>query len=39
MIAKYVRYYVDNMAQELKDYPPVEAAAAVMRQIIYSNAG
>ena len=27
------------MAQELGDLPPVEAAASVMREIIYSNAG
>ena len=34
-ICRIIRYYVDNMAQELGDYPPVEAAANVMRQIIY----
>jgi 20S proteasome alpha/beta subunit len=33
-----VRYYIDAMKQELGNYPPVEAAAAVMRDIIYSNA-
>ena len=38
-IAKYVRYYVDNMSHELGDFPPVEAAASIMREIIYSNAG
>ena len=37
-IAKVVRYYIDAMKQELGNYPPVEAAAAVMRDIIYSNA-
>ena len=38
-IAKYVRYYVDVQATELGNFPPVESAAAIMRQIIYSNAG
>ena len=38
-IAKYVRYYIDNMSHELGNYPPVEAAASIMREIIYSNAG
>ena len=38
-IAKYVRYYIDNMSQELGNYPPVEAAASIMREIIYNNAG
>merc|ERR1712127_330808 len=38
-IAKYVRYYIDNMSHELGSYPPVEAAASIMREIIYSNAG
>ena len=38
-IAKYVRYYIDNMSTELGNYPPVEAAASIMREIIYSNAG
>jgi 20S proteasome subunit beta 1 len=38
-IAKYVRYYVDNQANELGNLPPVESAAAVMREIIYNNAG
>merc|ERR1719486_572634 len=39
MIARYVRYYIDNQAQELGNLPPVESAAAIMREIIYSNAG
>ena len=34
-----MRYYIDVQATELGNYPPVESAAAVMRQIIYSNAG
>ncbi len=38
-IAKYVRYYIDNMSHELGNFPPVEAAASVMREIIYNNAG
>ena len=38
-IAKYVRLYVDIQANELGNYPPVESAAHIMRQIIYSNAG
>ena len=38
-IAKYVRYYIDTQATELGDFPPVESAAAIMREIIYSNAG
>ena len=38
-IAKMVRYYVDVQASELGAFPPVESAAAIMRQIIYSNAG
>ena len=36
-IAKYVRYYVDVQANELGGLPYVESAAAIMRQIIYSN--
>ena len=39
MIAKYVRYYIDNQATELGGFPPVESAASVMREIIYNNAG
>ena len=38
-IAKYVRHYIDVQAQELGALPPVESAAAVMREIIYNNAG
>merc|ERR1719458_2123347 len=38
-IAKYVRYYVDVQAQDLQSLPPVESAASIMREIIYSNAG
>ena len=38
-IGKYVRYYVDVQANELGSLPPVESAASIMRQIIYSNAG
>jgi 20S proteasome subunit beta 1 len=38
-IAKYVRYYIDGMSHELGNFPPVEAAAQIMREIIYSNAG
>ena len=38
-IAKYVRYYIDIQANELGNFPPVESAAAVMREIIYNNAG
>ena len=34
-----MRYYVDVQANEIGGLPPVETAAAVMRQIIYSNAG
>jgi len=34
-----VRYYVDVQAQDLQSPPPVESAAALMREIIYSNAG
>ena len=34
-----MRYYVDVQANELGNFPPVESAAAIMRQIIYSNAG
>ena len=34
-----MRYYVDVQANEIGGLPPVESAAAVMRQIIYSNAG
>ena len=38
-IAKYVRYYVDIQAGQLGGAPPVESAAAVLREIIYNNAG
>ncbi|SRR5450830_248301 len=38
-IAKDVRYYIDYQAQELGGLPPVESAAAIMREIIYNNAG
>lgn len=38
-IARVVRYYIDIQAQEMGDYPPVESAASVMREIIYQNAG
>ena len=38
-IAKYVRHYIDIQANELGSLPPVESAASVMREIIYSNAG
>ena len=34
-----MRYYVDVQATELGNFPPVESAASIMRQIIYSNAG
>mmetsp|Transcript_4243 Transcript_4243/g.4042 ORF Transcript_4243/g.4042 Transcript_4243/m.4042 type:complete len:202 (+) Transcript_4243:51-656(+) len=36
-ISRYVRQYVDVMANELGNYPPVISAANVMREIIYSN--
>jgi len=36
-VAKYVRYYLDILATELGTFPPVKAAASVMREIIYSN--
>ena len=45
-IARYVRYYVDILAyyhflkfwsNELGGLPPVESAANIMREIIYSN--
>lgn len=36
-IARYVRYYMDIQASELGNLPPVESAATVMREIIYSN--
>lgn len=38
-IARYVRHYVDIQANELGNFPPVESAASVMREIIYNNAG
>ena len=38
-VAKYVRYYIDIQSTELGNFPPVESAAKIMRQIIYSNAG
>lgn len=38
-IARYVRYYMDIQANDLGGYPYVESAAAVMREIIYNNAG
>ena len=38
-VAQYVRYYIDIQSNELGNLPPVESAAAVMREIIYSNAG
>ena len=34
-IARVVRYYIDIQAQEMGDYPPVESAASVMREVIY----
>ena len=34
-----MRYYVDVQAQDLQSLPPVESAASIMREIIYSNAG
>jgi 20S proteasome subunit beta 1 len=36
-IARYVRYYMDIQASELGNLPPVESAATVMREIIYTN--
>ena len=38
-IARYVRHYIDVQAQDLQGLPPVESAATIMREIIYSNAG
>lgn len=38
-IARYVRYYIDVQANELGALPAVESAAAIMREIIYNNAG
>jgi 20S proteasome subunit beta 1 len=34
-----VRHYIDIQAIELGNFPPVESAAKIMKQIIYSNAG
>lgn len=36
-IAKYVRHYIDMQANELGMFPPVESAANIMREIIFSN--
>jgi 20S proteasome subunit beta 1 len=37
MVAQNVRMYVDIQANELGNFPPVESAASIMREIIYSN--
>lgn len=34
-----MRLYTDIQANELGSFPPVASAAAIMRQIIYTNAG
>ena len=34
-----MRHYIDVQAQDLQSFPPVESAATIMREIIYSNAG
>ena len=34
-----MRHYIDVQAQDLQSLPPVESAAKIMREIIYSNAG
>jgi 20S proteasome subunit beta 1 len=36
-IARYVRHYVDIQANELGNFPPVESAASIMREIIFNN--
>lgn len=36
-IAKYVRHYIDIQALELGNFPPVESAAGIMREIIFNN--
>lgn len=36
-IAQYVRYYIDQQATELGNFPPVKSAANIMREIIFGN--
>ena len=36
-ICKYVRHYIDIQSIELGNFPPVESAASVMREIVFNN--
>ena len=36
-IARYVRHYIDMQGNELGNFPPVESAASIMREIIFNN--
>ena len=38
-VSRYVRYYVNNQALELQNYPSVESAAFCPQNIIYNNPG